>query len=175
MGVFVQRVDERLNDGQRTVVRTSVAPSFQVVGLWYVPVRHTSCFIHMLPHVYRSGHLAHRLFESEFRRCAVHRVHVEHEKHVDAATTHSIDQFGQCFTLERGRIVLRVEERDRLVEAAQLLIDRHSQRMHGGGLRFACYHYALRTGTLKVVDDGINVHLFMLGERTSGRNVNAKR
>src|SRR4029453_15268841 len=79
----VQRIDQRLKNGDRTVRRARIAPGFQVMSRRNVPVTQPRCFVFEEPEMNSKANLFENLMKSKINGSIENRIAAENCEHAD--------------------------------------------------------------------------------------------
>ena len=129
---LVERLDERLNDRDRAVVRARVRPRFEEVGFGDVPVAQLRGLVVVRAEVDAEAHLLKARAEVEVGRRVVDGVAADDDEHLDLALVDVGQQLSQRLDVIDGVRVNRLGVHDGLPRVAERGVDRVRERVDDG-------------------------------------------
>ena len=161
-----ERLDERLDDGERAVVGPGVAPLLEVVGARDVPGGALARLVAVEADVDRGGHARERLLEAQLGRQRVDRVRAQHHQRPDLAGGHVAYQRRQPGPDGLDRPLARREVLDHA--GAEAAVEGRGERVDLGRLRRAGHEHGAAVRRPYVLDDGVDERLGRAAEHAPG-------
>ena len=128
---LIERLDQRLNDRDRAVERTRVAPRFEIVSFRYVPVTELRSFVFVLTEMDTQLRFEHPVFvEFQISRRVVDRIAAEDNQQFNAAGINIANQILQRLSLIDRIHFERIGVENSLADIAQRVVHRMGERMN---------------------------------------------
>ena len=159
----IERLNQRLHNRHRAVIRPRVRPRLQRVRRRNVPVRFVSSLVVMRTQMCNYLCLIERCRKLQIRGSRVDGVGVQNHQPIHLARVEISHQRLQVANLIAGQRVQRVANNHRLAHVAQCGIDGQSQLSHRWILVDAGNHRALARVRLQVLREGRKKLLLLIG------------